>query len=121
VSATTVAHHAASRTADPAGWHLCPTGPECPVAYFRGEDVVTVEELRAAPTHKGSAPDRVVCFCFGHTAREVADEVARTGRSAIQVAVREACRAGRTDCERENPRGGCCLGEMGKVVEAKER
>jgi hypothetical protein len=120
VSARTIVHHApgiAARGGDLTGWHLCPSGGECEVVYFRGEDVVRLAEARLAPYHKGSGRDRTVCFCFGHTERTVADEVARTGRSAIAEAVRDACRQGRGDCERENPLGRCCLGDVGRIVD----
>jgi hypothetical protein len=120
VSARTIAHHAPARAHAAEGWQLCPSGPECAVVYFRGEEVVTLADIRAAPYHKGSGADRTVCFCFGHTERAVADEVARTGRSAIAEAVRDACREGRGDCERENPLGRCCLGDVGRIVDGAE-
>jgi hypothetical protein len=121
VSAATIARHAPAPSTDAAalrGWHLCPSGPACHVIYFRGDEVLLAADVRGPPYHKGSGADRTVCFCFGHTERAVADEVSRTGRSTIRDTVREACRQGRADCERLNPQGRCCLGDVGRIVDA---
>jgi hypothetical protein len=86
------------------------------VVYFRDDEVVLLEDVRAPPFHKGDGPGRRVCFCFDHTEGDVVDEVKRSGHSSIRDSVREACRQGRSDCERLNPLGRCCLGDVGGIL-----
>lgn len=63
-------------------------------------------------------PYRFVCYCFGYQAHTLADDVRRTGRSAIRESIVDACRRGLNDCANLNPSGRCCLGEVAKVVAA---
>jgi len=60
--------------------------------------------------------DRLVCYCFGWSEAELLAEAAVPKPSAIQASILKACRAGDADCERKNPSGGCCLGEVARVL-----
>ncbi len=64
-----------------------------------------------------------LCWCFEHTHDAIRDEVLATGKSAIGDSVRARIKAGECDCERLNPTGRCCLGDIATVVQAamKER
>ena len=97
------------------GWRLC-TSADCEVVYFRGDTEVVLGETRAVPFHKSEAPERLVCFCFEHTVAELEADVVANGTSTIQASIKAACKAGQDDCERKNPQGRCCLGNVGKVV-----
>jgi hypothetical protein len=88
------------------GWRLCGSD-SCDVVYFRDADVVLVGESRAIPFHKRGGADRLVCFCFGHSVADLEADVAASGRSSIQAAIKAQCRAGRHDCQRKNPQGRC--------------
>ncbi len=59
-----------------------------------------------------------VCWCFEHTRDAIRDEVAATGSSAISDSVRARIKVGECDCERLNPTGRCCLGDISRVVRA---
>jgi copper chaperone CopZ len=99
----------------PEGWSLC-LGAACDVVYFRGVETVTLSEVRARPFHKSEDPARLVCFCFGHSARAVVEDVRTHGTSTIRAAIKRACKAGRDDCEHTNPQGRCCLGNVGQLL-----
>lgn len=96
-------------------WSLC-TSESCDVVYFRDQQVVVVGETRSVPFQKSSASDRLVCFCFEHSVVELEADVALHGRSTIQASIKAECSAGRQDCERKNPQGRCCLGNVAQVV-----
>ena len=101
--------------ADLDGWRLCTSG-DCEVVYFRGDTGVVLRETRAVPFHKNEDPQRLVCFCFEHSVAELEADVAANGTSTIQASIKAACKEGQDDCERKNPQGRCCLGNVGKVV-----
>ena len=100
-------------------WLLC-LSPTCPTIYFHEERVVGANEVKVLPFHKATSSDRIVCFCFEHRACEIREEVLAKGHSTIRDSVRDACRAGLDDCERNNPQGRCCLGNIGLVVKDAE-
>lgn len=103
------------RLAEHQGWRLCTT-ESCEVVYFRDNEVVILGETRGVPFHKCEDPQRLVCFCFEHSVAEVEADVYANGTSMIQASIRAECRAGRDDCERKNPQGRCCLGNVVRVV-----
>lgn len=97
------------------GWRLC-TSESCEVVYFRDDEVVALGETRGVPFHKSEDPQRLVCFCFEHSVADIEADVAETATSTIQASIKAECKAGRDDCERKNPQGRCCLGNVGQVV-----
>ncbi|MGK0362811.1 MAG: copper chaperone CopZ [Bradymonadia bacterium] len=99
------------------GWAMC-MGAACDVAYFRDRAVIGLPEIGSVPFHKSADPQRLACFCFGHSVGEVEADVDEAGVSRIQARIKAACRAGEDDCARKNPAGRCCLGDVGQVVKA---
>lgn len=97
------------------GWRVC-TSESCEVVYFRDGEVVVLGQTRGVPFHKSEDPQRLVCFCFEHSVADIETDVAQNGASTIQLSIKAECRAGRDDCERKNPQGRCCLGNVGQVV-----
>lgn len=122
VSAVTVqAHTLAERRASLealVGWRGC-RSPSCDVGYFRdhGEPIL-LAEMASVPFLKSHSPDRLVCFCFEHTVAAVAEDMRTHGESTIKAAITKACGGGLDDCERKNPEGRCCLGNVAAVVRA---
>lgn len=94
-------------------WRFCRTAV-CSAAYFSVDNaqVIPFSQLKSLPFPKSLDPDRRVCFCFGHT---VADVLANP---ALKSAIVQACRAGQDDCQRLNPEGLCCLGNVASVIGA---
>lgn len=110
---------ALSRIADSVGWSFCATS-DCDVVYFRETEEVNLDSVKRTPFQKSSKPARLVCFCFEHSVGDVVRDVAMSGHSSIRDAIKEACKAGRDNCPRENPQGRCCLGNVGKVIREQE-
>jgi hypothetical protein len=97
---------------DPNEWHLCLSDSGCEVAYFKGSSVVLLTQLPARPAHKTTDSHGFVCFCFGYSRQDIADDFDRQGVSRIRDKIVEACRDDTCDCERLNPAGRCCLGDV---------
>lgn len=97
------------------GWRLCMSS-SCNVVYFREQETIESDETRAIPFHKSADPKRLVCFCFEHSVEDIEADVRQLGRSTIQESITAACKTGSDDCERKNPQGRCCLGNVGQVL-----
>lgn len=110
---------ARARAAHPEGFRFCATR-DCPVAYYRPADGLTLAatEVRVPIFQKGAAPDRLVCYCFRHSVREIEEQVRATGTSTVPAAIKAKCAEGLDDCERNNPQGSCCLGNVQRVLKA---
>jgi hypothetical protein len=100
---------------------FCAT-PGCAVLYY-GADGRVVEKNQAAVRvgAKETGDPIPLCYCFEYTRAHIRNDVAETGDSAIPARIAAEIRAGRCQCERKNPSGKCCLGEVNTAVkEAKE-
>ncbi len=95
---------------------FCPD-PSCDVVYF-AEDGQTYAkaDVRVAVWQKEPEGGRTICYCFGENEAEIRAEVIATGTSIAVERVRQHIQAGRCACEVRNPRGVCCLGELGAAV-----
>ncbi|MCJ7796074.1 MAG: hypothetical protein MUQ56_04810 [Thermoleophilia bacterium] len=105
-----------SRAVSSDGFFFC-ANPDCDVYYYRSRDArpsvsgeTEPEVYRAADVKEHARPfargaDRLVCYCFGHTAGSIADD-ARSGHNAIPAAIAAEVRAGMCACEVLNPAGG---------------
>lgn len=111
VKPVTLSSLAAAETTD-AAYRFCATAG-CDVAWF-GEagHRIPVSASRVAIGQKSTAPDRTLCYCFGHTAQDIEDEVAATGASTIPKRIADACKRGEDRCPETNPQGSCCLGNV---------
>lgn len=63
-------------------------------------------------------PDRMICFCFGHSVSSIRAEIARSGRTTVVEDVRAKIKAGLCSCESLNPKKTCCLGDLMSAVSA---
>lgn len=99
------------------GFHFCAT-PECDVVYFRSAsgEVVLQRDVRVPIFQKSQDPNRLVCYCFGHTVAEIQAEVRVKGSSRIREDIKTKCAKGLDACERNNPQGSCCLANIQRVV-----
>jgi hypothetical protein len=99
---------------------FCRTLP-CAVLYY-GADGCTIE--KSAPSVRVGLKETEdpipLCYCFAYSLADVRREVAQTGDSSIPDRIEAEIRSGRCDCERKNPSGVCCLGDVRRAVkEAK--
>jgi hypothetical protein len=80
---------------------------------------VTVDALVTQVGSKGGAKPTPVCFCFAHTALDIArDHDAHDGSSTIQASVRAAVADGLCACAHLNPNGTCCLPSIRSTITA---
>jgi len=100
-----------------ASYFFC-RGMSCDVVYFTadGESVFTKPDLTVPVTQKDPGDAVPVCYCFGHTRASIYDEIRRTGTSTVVADITRRVQAGECACERTNPQGSCCLGNVSQAV-----
>lgn len=96
---------------------FCPT-PACAAVYFSGEIVIRESETRWPVTQKDPGDDVNVCYCFDFKRSDIRRDLAKRGSTNIPDQIRKGIAEGRCDCERKNPQGVCCLGNVSAVVKA---
>jgi len=95
---------------------FCPD-PACDVVYFAEDGQAYVRaDIRVSVWQKERFGARVICYCFGENEADIGAEIDTRGKSEAEKRVREHIQAGRCACEVRNPRGVCCLGELGAAV-----
>ena len=96
-------------------YHFCRVAA-CPVVYFSGDHIFTKDEVTVRVFQKESDDPLPVCYCFGITKQQVADEIERTGQSTAVQLVSRYVKDGKCACELRNPQGRCCLGNLARVA-----
>lgn len=99
---------------------FCST-PSCPVVYFGASESFTTDDVTVPVFHKNSAPDTLVCYCFGIKVEDVQKDVLTTDRPSIEKRIRSLVKADRCACELRNPQGSCCLGNVEWVIRAARK
>ncbi len=95
---------------------FCPE-PTCEVVYFDEVGHTFVKtDVRVPVWQKEPFGERMICYCFDENERDIRREVETTGGSEAVARVRAHIEAGRCACELRNPRGVCCLGDIGAAV-----
>lgn len=106
VAANTIAHHLRQAwcwEGKAQRYHFCDE-PACAVVYFGADDsVILKSRLRTLVGVKESAPEALLCYCFG-----VSRAAARHEPAAREFVVAQT-RRGLCSCETSNPSGRCCL------------
>lgn len=112
---------AALRRLELVTFRFCPDAA-CEVVYTsESGQVFNVDDLRVPVWQKSPPGDRMLCYCFGETEREMAREIRSLGRTDALVRVRAHISEGRCACELRNPRGSCCLGDLTAAAARLER
>ena len=96
---------------------------DCPVVYFSNKEAPVFEksDLSVKVYSKDNGEDVNACYCFDWTRKRITDQIETTGSSTAFDEITEEVKAGRCECEKKNPKGDCCLGDVNRVVrEAKE-
>lgn len=94
----------------------------CDVAYFTDDPLhlFTKENLTVKATLKDKGLDVKVCYCFGHTRQSILTELQTSGDTKVLEDVKSKMKDPGCFCERSNPQGSCCLGNVTSWVnEAK--
>lgn len=95
--------------------------PSCDVLYYGADGRVVEKSAASVRVGVKETEDPIpLCYCFEVTRAHVRREVAETGDCTVPDRIDAEIRAGRCDCERKNPSGACCLGDVRRAVkEAK--
>jgi len=99
------------------GFHFCATAT-CDVAYFHpaSDDIVPCAKVGKTIFQKSTDSERLVCYCFQHTVATIQREIRTAGSSRIAVDIKTKCTQGLDHCERTNPQGSCCFGNVQRVI-----
>lgn len=107
----------------PAQYYFC-EAPDCDVVYFASNPQTPTfrrDDLLVRVGVKERHGSAAVCYCFGVTRRDIADEVERTGKSTFAERIKGEVKAGHCACEVKNPSGKCCLGDVIRAAQAALR
>ncbi len=97
---------------------------DCDVVYFASQPEAPIfkrADLLVRVGVKETEDPDPVCYCFGFTRKDIEEEVARTGRSAIAQKIMAEVKTGNCACEVKNPSGKCCLGNVTRVAQECNR
>jgi hypothetical protein len=102
------------------GFYYCKT-PSCEVVYFKDEEILTQNDVSITVGLKDGAMPATVCYCFEWTKEKIAEELKATGTTNALDDIKAKMENPGCSCEILNPSGGCCLGDVAKVIkEMKE-
>lgn len=97
---------------------FCPN-PACAVVYCNTAGfTVRAGQTLSAVTQKEPGDEVLVCYCFGFKRGDLRKDIARSGTTDIPERIKKGIAEGRCDCERKNPQGACCLGNVSAAVAA---
>jgi hypothetical protein len=95
---------------------FCPD-PTCDIVYLADSgETYSTADVRVPVWQKEPVGGRMLCYCFGESEAGIRDEIYATGASHAVERIRTQIDAGRCACEVRNPRGVCCLGDVGAAV-----
>ncbi len=99
------------------GFFYCET-PTCGVVYFNNEQQVYLykEDVNVRVGIKETESPIPVCYCFGWTQEKIFEQIKQPGKSTAVKEISARVKSGECECEKKNPSGRCCLGEVTKVV-----
>lgn len=92
--------------------------PQCPVVYFSesGASVFHKDQLKVRVGIKEKEDPIPLCYCFGWDRERIWKELRETGKSTAVASITQEVKAGNCFCERSNPQGTCCLGDVSEAV-----
>lgn len=123
VSALTLDHHVPrslrAAIGDDATFCL---NPACEGVYCNPSGFVVRKGQALLPvTIKDAGDQAPVCYCFGFKRGDLRNDLAERGKTDIPARIRKGIAEGRCACERMNPQGACCLGNVaGAIKEYRE-
>jgi len=113
---------AALRRLDGSAYRFCPD-PSCDLVYFdrKAGSLFGKRDLSVRVGLKESEDPITVCYCFGFTAADLRNDIAKRGATDIPAAITAEIKAGHCACEVKNPQGSCCLGNVSKTMKQLSR
>ena len=102
------------------GFHYCKT-PTCKVVYFRGDEILTQDDVSVVVGLKEGASPATVCYCFEWSKEKIKAELKATGKTTALEDIKTKMEDPGCSCEILNPSGGCCLGDVGKAIKEVQK
>ncbi|HBP87793.1 MAG TPA: hypothetical protein PKK23_14580 [Nitrospirales bacterium] len=101
----------------PQPYYFCPA-PDCDTVYVPacGDHLITKEMLTVRVGIKETEDPVPLCYCFDYERADVREDIRHRNDTDIEKIIRERVQAGECWCEKANPSGGCCLGEVAKAI-----
>jgi hypothetical protein len=97
-------------------FRFCP-GVTCDTVYVSDTGkVFSTADVRVPVWQKLPPGDRMLCYCFGETERDIQREIDACGTTGVLARVRAHITERRCACDVRNPRGSCCLGDLTAAV-----
>ena len=96
---------------------------ECKLAYYNSQtnEIINKEDLTVSVGQKETCPERLICYCFNHSAKDLEEDIIKNNESTIFNEIKDQCKAGKDKCEENNPQGSCCLGNISAVIKVTEK
>lgn len=91
--------------------------PACEVVYCNpGGFVIRKGQTLLPVTQKDPGDEVLVCYCFEHRRGDLRRDLREKGNTDIPDQIKKGIADGRCDCERKNPQGACCLGNVAAAI-----
>lgn len=106
----------------PQSYYFC-NAPACDTVYVSalGDHLITKDMLIVRVGIKETEDPIPLCYCFDYERADIWEDIRQSNDTDIEKIIRERVQAGECWCEKANPSGGCCLGEVTKAIRvAKE-
>ncbi|PIQ29061.1 (2Fe-2S)-binding protein [bacterium (Candidatus Blackallbacteria) CG17_big_fil_post_rev_8_21_14_2_50_48_46] len=104
---------ALGRLAQEAAAYFCST-PTCPCVYFNARQTFQSADLHQRVFQKDPSPQTLACYCL-----ELSRANFQQQGPELQQQILSLTQAGGCDCERKNPQGSCCLGNIAKLLKTR--
>ena len=118
VGAVTLDHHLppSLRSQFKESARFCPN-PACEIVYFDGDNIVSKGETLFPVTQKDDGDNVSVCYCFHFKRADIRRDLIERGITDIPERIKQGISEGKCACERMNPQGACCLGNVVAAVQ----
>ena len=97
------------------GFYFCQE-PSCELIYFRDALSLTQEDLKVVVGLKEGATPATLCYCFKWTKEKIEYDLKHKGSTDALEDIKRKMENPGCSCETLNPSGGCCLGDVTKVI-----
>ncbi|PHR71083.1 MAG: hypothetical protein COA66_10200 [Arcobacter sp.] len=98
------------------GFHFCNT-PTCDVIYFKKGQILKQSDVKFSIGIKENSKPATVCFCFNWSKERIEDQIRDSGTTTALEEIKEKVKNKACNCEVQNPKGKCCMGDVKKAIE----
>ncbi|GJL53018.1 MAG: (2Fe-2S)-binding protein [Nitrospirales bacterium] len=101
----------------PQPYFFC-NAPDCDTVYVSegGDHLITKDMLTVRVGIKEAEDPIPLCYCFGYTRADIRKDIHMKNNTDIEAIIRQRVKAKECWCEKANPSGACCLGEVAKAI-----